>query len=396
MLLLFAALLLAGAVLRSLVILRGVARIPALVAPIPGLATERPAPGSDPVPTVAVIVPARNEGATLEPALRRLLESAGPGTSVVVVNDRSTDDTGEIADRLVDGQPRARAVHVAELPPGWLGKNHALARGAQAAPETDYLLFTDADVHFEPGAIEAAVALAEREQLDHLAGAPRVAARGAALQGMIATFGVLFALFTRPWRVADPKSDAFIGIGALNLVRRESYLAAGGHEPIRLRIDDDLGLGELLKRRGGRAAFCFARDVAEVEWYPSLGAMVRGLEKNAFAGVGYRTWFVLLASAALIVLFLGPWLLAALPAATWLERGLLLATGAIQLIGATRAARDAGLDPRAGLLFPLGIVLFLFILWRSTLVALVTRRVRWRGTDYALDELVEAWRSGRP
>ena len=70
----------------------------------------------------------------------------------------------------------------------------------------------------------------------------------------------------------------------MNLVRRSAYDAAGGHAAIRMRIDDDLRLGRLVKERGGRSAFVFARDLVSVEWYPSLRAMVRGLEKNAFAG----------------------------------------------------------------------------------------------------------------
>lgn len=121
--------------------------------------------------------------------------------------------------------------------------------------------------------------------------------------------------------------------------------------------------------------------------------MIRGLEKNAFAGVGFRLWFVLLATAALLGLFVAPWLLAAAPWAAGAERSVFAACAALQVLGAARAASDAGLPRWTGLLFPAGILLFLVILWRSTLVTLFTGGVRWRGTRYPLDELKRAARA---
>lgn len=382
MLLLFAALLLTGALIRFAAVVRGSRALPRLVPS-----------SSAPAATVSVIVPARNEAETLGPALAALMAQAGPRLEVVVVDDRSEDSTGAVAEALVAGCAHARLVRVEALPEGWLGKNHALWAGARSAPASDYLLFTDADVSFAPGAIAAAVALAEERELAHLAGAPRVVARGPLLAVMITTFAVLFALFTRPWKVADPRSRASVGIGALNLVRRSAYDRAGGHGEIRLRIDDDLALGQLLKAHGGRAEFCYARDAASVEWYPGVFAMIRGLEKNAFAGVGFRLSLVALATATLLGLFVTPWLLAAAPWAAAPERGLFAACAALQVLGAARAASDAGLPRWTGLLFPLGILVFLVILWRSTLVTLLTRGVRWRGTRYPLDELRRAART---
>lgn len=382
MLLLFAALLLTGALIRFVAVVRGSGALPRL---FPS--------ASAPAATVSVIVPARNEADTLGPALAALTAQAGPRLEVVVVDDRSEDGTGAIAESIVANCAYARLIRVEALPDGWLGKNHALWTGACSAPASDYLLFTDADVRFAPGAIAAAVALAEERELDHLAGAPRVVARGPLLAVMITTFAVLFALFTRPWKVADPRSRASVGIGALNLVRRSTYERAGGHGEIRLRIDDDLALGQLLKARGGRPEFCYARDAASVEWYPGVVAMIRGLEKNAFAGVGFRLWFVLLATAALLGLFVAPWLLAAAPWAAGAERGVFAACAALQVLGAARAASDAGLPRWTGLLFPVGILLFLVILWRSTLVTLFTGGVSWRGTRYPLDELKRAARA---
>ncbi|MEL6906247.1 MAG: glycosyltransferase family 2 protein, partial [Planctomycetota bacterium] len=200
-----------------------------------------------PAPTVALVVAARDEADAVERAVRSLLAQADtfpPGAlAVVAVDDRSSDGTAAILDRLAAENDALRAVHVEALPDGWLGKNHALHLGAEAAGDVDFLLFTDADVEFEPGAVRAVAAHAWTNDLDHLAGGPRVVARSFALQGMIATFGVLFALFTRPWSHGDPRRDTACGVGALNLVRRTAYERAGGHAAIRLFVDDDLRLG---------------------------------------------------------------------------------------------------------------------------------------------------------
>ena len=167
MLLLFAALLLTGALIRFAAVVRGSGKLPRLTPS-----------GSAPGATVSVIVPARNEADTIGPALAVLTAQAGPRLEVVVVDDRSEDGTGDVAEALVADCAHARLVRVETLPGGWLGKNHALWTGARSAPASDYLLFTDADVRFAPGTIAAAVTLAEERGLDHLAGAPRVVARG--------------------------------------------------------------------------------------------------------------------------------------------------------------------------------------------------------------------------
>lgn len=370
---------------------RAMARIPRLTAPKLPLGP----PGADsgpaePLPTAAVVVAAKDEANTIEPALRALLTGLGPGIDVVLVDDRSTDGTDEILERLGSEFPQLKRARVDTLPAGWLGKNHALQRGAAVAGPVDYLVFSDADVVFEPGGVRAAVTLAHRRGLDHLGGAPRVLAASWPLAGMVATFGVLFALFTRPWRAADPKSRACVGIGALNVVRRSEYEAAGGHGPIAMRIDDDLRLAKLMKARRGRSAFAIATDICAVAWYPTLPAMLQGLHKNAFAGVNFRLSVVIAATFALVLGFLGPFVVPWLPACPPGAAPWLAAVAVILLASASDAAVHSGLPRRAGLFLPIGIALFLGVLWRSALGALLTRRVVWRGTAYPLRELLRA------
>lgn len=336
------------------------------------------------------MIAARDEAETIEPALRSLLGRVGPATQVIVVDDRSTDGTSEILAGLQAEHHQLQRVRVDTLPPGWLGKSHALARGSEAASASDWLLFTDADVVFEKGAVEAVVRFAEANELDHLTGGPTIRTASFALAGMIAAFGVLFGLFTQPWRVPLPRTRSAVGIGALNLVRRRPYLSAGGHEPLRMCIIDDLGLGRMMKAGGGRSEFVYAGDLISLEWYPGLAAMMRGLVKNAFAGVDFRLAAVVAATGFIGLLLIAPFILPWLPGLSLTARALAALAALLLVRAASKAAERSGLPAASAVVFPLGLSLFLVTLWRSTLTALLTRTVVWRGTAYPLEELVAA------
>ena len=238
-------------------------------------------PGEEPGawPSLTVIVPACNEADTIEPALQSLIDQDYPDIELIVVNDRSTDGTGEIIERLAAQQSHVRAVHVESLPARWLGKVHALHFGTEAA-RGDWLLFTDADVCYAPGALRAIVSRALTDGLDHLTALPRIKPGGIGLGAMLSAFSLLFFSRMRVGAVADPDSEAYVGVGAMNLVRREVFQRTPGWEWLRVETADDLGLGMMMKQAGGRCALALAPDWMELEWYDSVGAMVRGLEKN--------------------------------------------------------------------------------------------------------------------
>lgn len=380
---LFAAILALVALVGTLLVAPAMARIRRL----------EPDPDDLEAPSVAVVIAARDEANTIEPALRSLLDQAGPATTITVVDDRSADGTSEILSRLKSEYERLHSVRVEALPAGWLGKTHALALGAEAAGDVDWILFTDADVVFEPGAVEAAIRYADANDLDHLTGGPTIRTRSFALAGMIAAFGVLFSLFTQPWRTPLPRTRAAVGIGALNLVRRRPYLEAGGHEPLRMCVIDDLGLGRMMKTAGGRSEFIYATNLISIEWYPSLGSMMRGLVKNAFAGVDFRMAAVIGATGFIALLLIAPFVVPWIPGLDPLTKALAAFAALLQLRAATKSASRSGLPLATALFFPIGLALFLVTLWRSTLSALITRKVVWRGTAYPLHELVAACES---
>ena len=354
---------------------------------IPRLADLAP-PAPARWPRVSLVVPARDEAASLEQAVASRLAEGYPDLELVLVDDRSEDATPELARRLAAADPRVRALRVERLPPGWLGKTHALELGRRAATG-EWLLFSDADVEFAPGTLRRAVAHAEAAGLDHLTLLPHVRARGFLLQAAIATFGRNLLLVQRAWKVSDPRSKAFLGVGAFNLVRRGALARTEGLAWLRMDVADDLALGKLLKRSGARCGVAVGAGLVELEWYPSLGAMARGLEKNVYPALGCRLWMVALASAWTAWAELAPFAALALGPA-WL-RALGGAALALGLPVGAATARWAGRPLLPSLAVPVGGLLCAAILLRSGLLGWRRGGVRWRGTFHSCAEL----RAGR-
>jgi hypothetical protein len=371
-------------------VLRGIARIPVLG---PGDGTdaeasnadaESPAIGDDAWPRVSIVVAARNEERDMAEALTSLLAQVYPDYEVNLVDDRSTDATGEIADRIASGNSRLRVVHVTELPPGWLGKNHALQRGADAATG-EIILFTDADVVMHPTMLRRSVAYMVEHGIDHLAIAPRVVMPNLLLESFVITFTFVFLAYFRPWKASDPKSRSFIGIGAFNMVRAEVYRAVGGHEPLALRPDDDVKFGKLVKKSGYRQQFANAPELMSVRWYASLRELIGGLMKNAFSGVEYNV--LLTVCSTIVALAMNVWPYAAVFVTSGVTRWLNVATVLALSVAYLAAARNCRLRPWGVALFPVSMLLFIYIQWRAMLLTYIQGGVRWRGTLYPLAEL---------
>lgn len=342
-----------------------------------------PDPGFDP-PRVSVIVAARNEARNIAEALQSVLALSYPDYEVIVVDDRSEDNTGFILDDMADRFSRLKVIHVDSLPTGWLGKNHALWVGSRRATG-ELLLFTDADIVMEPTVLGRAVNFLQRHRLDHLAATPSMR-MPTALLGMFGTaFIVCFSLFTRPWKARDPKSRCHIGIGAFNLVRAEAYRHVGGHETIRLRPDDDIKLGKIIKQAGLRQEVAYAPEFLAVEWYASLREVIRGLEKNAFSGADYNIALVL--GGALVHALCSTWPFVALLVTTGPVQALYLACSCLILLAVADSARFHRFPPWYALGYPLTSALFVFILVRTMLLNLRQGGIYWRGTFYPLKDL---------
>lgn len=335
-------------------------------------------------PRVSVIVAARDEGPHIERALQSVLAQQYGSFEVVAIDDRSTDDTGPILDRMAANEPRLRVIHVAELPPNWLGKNHALHLGAATA-SGEYLLFTDADVVFAPDALARGVAFARARGIDHLTAGPELDSPSLWLTLVVNFFALGFLLYLRPWHASDPAREEHIGIGAFNLVRTALYRAFGGHSRIALRPDDDLKLGRLVKLAGGRQVIASGLGTIRVRWYSTVGELARGLRKNIFAGLNYS---LPLAIGAIIVQLAGNvWPFAALfvtsGALWWINFAVALLLMAMYVA----IALSAGERPWLAIGYPIAALIFVYIVISAVWYTVSRGGIEWRGTFYPLDAL---------
>lgn len=341
------------------------------------------------VPRVSIVVAALNEEGKIEPALRSLLELDYPDYEVVAVDDRSTDRTGEIMDRVAEeyrgeGHHHLRVVHVTELPAGWLGKVHAMWSATEVATG-DWILFTDADVVFQKDALRRALAYAERDHADHVVLFPTMLMYTWGERMMIAFFQAMFVFAHRPWKTADPKSKDHMGVGAFNLIRRGAYEKIGTYARMKLSVVDDMKLGEVVKQAGLAQRNVFGRDLIRLHWHSGAMGVVRGLTKNFFAILRYNPLLATMAIVFMLFFNLGPFV-GVLAAHGWARAG--FATAVLSIAGIYFGMSDrSNVSPFYVLLHPLSSLLFAYAVARSMFVTLWDGGITWRGTKYSLAEL---------
>ena len=259
---------------------RAVLRRMAWTSPSP-LSSGRP-------PSLTVIIPARDEEKDLEPALQSVLSQSELDLGVIVVNDHSSDRTGAIADAIAAADSRVRVIHNPELSPGWLGKCNAMQQAAALAT-SDLLLFTDADIVYQPGCLIRAVTELERERLDFLSLFPRMDLISLWENIILPALVAGLCEFVTPG-VNDPNSPNAMGAGAFLLVRSQAFRAAGGFEPIKHAMADDVALARLLHRSGCRTAFHGAEEWLHVRLYKGNGHAFWGMTKNILIALEGRFW----------------------------------------------------------------------------------------------------------
>jgi glycosyltransferase involved in cell wall biosynthesis len=338
-------------------------------------------------PTVSIIVPARNEEADIELTLARLLQLDYDNYEVIAVNDRSTDRTGKIMEDVAGraaAHGRLRVIHHRELPPGWLGKTHAMWTAANEATG-DWLLFTDADVLFKPDSVRRALAYAEAERADHLVLFPQMIMSLPGEYMMIAFFHTMFVFVHRPWKVADPKARDHMGVGAFNLIRRGVYQAVGTYKALRMDVLDDMKLGKVVKNAGFAQRNVCGGDLISIRWAQGARGVVDNLTKNFFAVLSFRWWLTLISALGLAFLNLMPFLGVAL-ARGWERLPYAVALASMFLIYVGLSSRF-GVPAYYFLLHPVSAALCIYTLLRSMCHALWNGGVVWRGTRYPLEEL---------
>ena len=339
------------------------------------------------LPKISVIVPARNEAAEIRNALTTLLKSEGIELELIAIDDRSTDATGSIMDDVAATDHRLKVIHLQELPDGWLGKNHAMHVGSQAATG-ELLLFTDGDILFEPGALEVAVLHFQNRQLQHLCLLPKMMP-GNVIENVVVTFfGLAFATGLQLHLIRTRWPMSYAGIGAFNLVDAEFYRSLGGHQPIAMDVLDDVKLGKMIKCNGGQSDFQLAEDWLSVRWQPSLWGVVTGLEKNGFASLNYSISLTLIMTVIFVLTLVLPFVLPLLLPFTIASGFLATAVLWHVVYGWLVIGLPGGWKMIP--LFLAGPWIMAFANWRSLYITLKQGGVKWRDSFYSLEQLRKA------
>lgn len=257
-------------------------------------------------PVVSVIVPARNEEASLGACLESLVSQTGIDFEIIVVDDHSTDRTRDIAVSFAAaGESKLRVVEAGPLPAGWTGKNNAIVAGVHQA-RGEWLLFTDADTVHLPGSLARALEEARENRVDLLSYSPE---QIAVTFWEMAVLPVVFAELAQqypPSKVSDPNSPLAAANGQYLLVKREAYDAVGGHAAIASEILEDVALARAFKAAGRKIRFRYAADAVRTRMYRNWSQLRDGWTKNLALLFPHPGWLVLKS----ICLWAMPWAIA--------------------------------------------------------------------------------------
>jgi hypothetical protein len=350
---------------------------------MPSLAVFAPLP-DDRCPSVSVLFAARDEAEKMPAALATFLSLDYPKYEVVAVDDRSDDATGEILTAAARSDARLHPVRINSLPAGWLGKPHAL-QTAYENSTGDWLVFTDADVHFAPDLLRRAIALAEAKGWDHLTllGEPEMFTVGEKIT--MTFFGLALVGGTRPYAASNPRSAWYAGVGAFQLIRRAGYEKMGTHRRLAMEVIDDVKLGKIAKEAGLRSGVAKAGRSVTVHWHAGVPNIIRGTTKNFFASSGYRVWLTSLHVIGLLLMCVFP--VVALPFLHGWALALALISIALPVIAEIGVAIEFNSPKIFAFTYPIGALIFVVMILRSAFVTLRQGGIIWRGTFYPLEEL---------
>lgn len=240
----------------------------------------------DPAPLISVLIAARDEAHNIGRTLESILAQTYPNFEVLVVDDRSEDETADIVRKFARADDRLRFFRCTELPDDWTGKNHALWQISQLA-RGGILLFVDADVALDPAALSVMVSNLIRERADMLSLVLRLDSRSAWEHAIHLVIGAIILLRFPLHKVNDPSSRHAMANGQAIMVRADAYRAVGGHSRVRAIMLEDMAFARLMKREGRRYVFAYGFDMGAVRWYPSLRDIWHGWGRiyyNVFQG----------------------------------------------------------------------------------------------------------------
>lgn len=365
---------------------------------LPAIAAE-PAPGA--WPDVVAVVPARNEAGILPETLPTLLAQEYPGSfRVILVDDGSDDGTGTLAAEL--GEKAAAEHRGTELtvlpgrprPEGWAGKVWAMHQGFVQSDNSNknpdgYVLFTDADIAWTPGALRRLVAAAEGDDRQLLSQMVLLRAATGWEKVVVPAFVYFFAQLYPFRRASDPGAKTAAGAGGCQLIRRSALVKAGGLEPIKGALIDDVSLATLLKRDGNRIWLGLTTEITSARPYPRLADLWHMIARSAYDQLRYNPLLLAGTIAGLLLVYAAPpagalaGLIAAVAGATGPATALAgfagLAGWALMAASYVPMLRLYRLSPLRAMSLPLIAVLYAAMTADSARRHYAGRAVAWRG-----------------
>lgn len=343
-------------------------------------------------PRATILIPAKDEGQRIADCLNSALAQDYPDFSVLAIDDRSSDCTGQVMDQLALGNPRLRVVHIphGNPPVGWTGKCNALNTAVKQA-EGEWLLFVDSDVILQPAALSETIRVAAARDYDLLSLLPRLECHSLWESLLVPLAGVaLSMLHLVALTNVNSRSTAFAN-GQFILIRRRAYDAIGGHEAVRDQFCEDIEMARVVKGRGLQVRVSWGAHLAAVRMYSSLASIFRGWARIFFAGSLGRPWRILLGMLFVLLCGYSVYLAAGLGLYRWFSPGAvpagrwLMAAGvhAVLMTGALAVSYSWTGNPRRNaLLLPLSAAMLLGIFARALWMCF-SGNVEWRGTRYS-------------
>ena len=337
-------------------------------------------------PSVAILIPARDEEASIGACVAAALASTDAEIEVIVLDDGSTDATQAVVQAIADRDPRVRVVAAPPLPPGWKGKPHA-CHVLAGLTDKPFLLFVDADVRIAP---EAAARMVPQSGVDLVSGVPRQIVVGFLEKAIVPMINSLIFGYLPIWMARQRQDTPSLAAacGQLLMVRAEAYRGSGGHSAIANRMHDALSLARNMRRRGFATDLIDATSLASCRMYESADAVWSGFAKNAVEGmarpVALPIWTILLLGGQimpyLVLIVGGPSGLLAPP-----DLAAMMALCALLLVARSVQAFKCRERWSAVLIHPIGVLLTLCIQWQALYHYVRGRETKWRGRSYAID-----------
>lgn len=338
------------------------------------------------LPKLSIIITACNEQDNIINTLTQLDAQDYPHLEIICINDRSTDATGKIIDSFIkQSKHPIKAIHIKTLPDGWLGKNYAAHTGSQAA-SGDWLLFMDADVNMKPDCIKRAMSHALDNKLDNLTVLAHYICNGFLYNIVhLVHKGHGLVIPLKPWLARSKRSKKSFNLGLFSLINKNAYVTCGGHQAVALKCIEDVNLGTLIKKHGFSQDVLNAQDSVSIEWYPTLKQFFNGLQKNTFAYINFKLVPAVLMLLAWYLLYVFP--IAAIFFTHGITLYLNLASAFLMLLVYINVANFFRIPLKYIWFYPLGLVIYPYVIINSIAYYYKHKGIYWRGTFYSAQTL---------